>query len=272
MSLNIAILVVIYNRQPIDCETLKTINALQLEDDAELVIWNNGPTALEENSLNFIRNGMTRHLVNTLNNLPLSHIYNGFIETYQASKYIILDHDSSLTQEYFNDIIRYDAPLLLPIVTSSGRVCSPGKIPKGPYYTSKTKKVSAIASGLVLHRDLVNILNRRYGTPFDGHFAFYAIDTTFMLRMKQLKIMDKVRIISGFQHSLSRDEIENDTVKLFREKEMAFSTALILHHYPSWSSFRRFFRKFFDSLKGKNQYPVKDMFSCLFTGKHPKCR
>lgn len=154
---------------------------------------------------------------------------------------------------------------------SNGVMCSPGKLPKKNTYR-KNQKISAIGSGLVLSHELVTLLVKKYGSPFDGNFAFYGVDTTFMLRLKKLKLVDKVRVINGFSHSLSRNEKESDEVKLFREREMALDVALTLRHYKSRSSLKRFFRKIKESNQGKNRYLVKEMFKCLFSGKHPRCK
>ena len=269
-----SILVVLYNRQINESETLRTLQEINKSfDNCKLIIWNNGPAPLlSDDTSSFESIGLDCHIVETLENRPLSYVYNEFIQNNDSEKYIILDHDSSLSTEYWSSVKNTDDLLLLPKVISQGRICSPNKLPEnGTRYKAK-QKFSAITSGMVLSNTLINKIKSNYGNVFDENYAFYGIDTTFMLRMKNLALCDQISVIDGFSHSLSKDEDEPEKTKLFRAREMAISTALTTRHYPTYSSIRRFVKSISRSLRKKNNYPIKDMFEALLSGKHPRCK
>lgn len=272
--MRISILVVLYNRQINESETLRTLQEIdQPIDNCKLIIWNNGPTDLLSSDIVPFENlGLDCHIVETLENRPLSHIYNEFIQENESEKYIILDHDSSLSVEYWTAVNSMDDSLLLPKVISQGKVCSPNKLPANGLRFRPRQKLAAITSGMVLSNDLVKKVKAMYGDVFDKHYAFYGIDTTFMLRMRKLALCDQIRVIDGFSHSLSKHEDESEATKLFRAREMAISTALITRHYTSYSSIRRFIKSIFRSIRKENNYPIKDMFNALISGKHPRCK
>lgn len=278
--MNTSILVVLYDKKIYQSQTLVSLKELPVNlNNFELVIWNNGPDELDKSEkyhCEFFASLEEKfcfvNIIETIDNISLSKIYNKFINDSKLEKYIILDHDSYLNIDYINDVINKNNLLLLPKVLSNGQICSPSKLPKdGITYPAK-RKLSAITSGMVINHQLVSKMNKRFGSVFDEHYAFYGIDTTFMLRMRQLGLCNKISIIRGFDHSLSKNEFESEQIKLFRSKEMAISTALTTRHYPSYSSYRRFIKSIIRSLKGKNDYPIKTMLSAYISGFHPKCK
>ena len=267
-------LVVLYNQQIEDSKTLSCLVKIKKDyQNCHLVIWNNGPHCLKNKDCDqFTTLGLTYQLIETLENRPLSHIYNQFIQANNADKYIILDHDSSLSFEYWDSLNATDNLLLLPKITSHGKMCSPSKLPQNGHKYKTKQKFSAITSGMILSNELTNIVKAKYNDIFDESYAFYGIDTSFMLRMKYLSLCDQISVIDGFEHSLSKNEQELEETKLFRAREMAISTALTTRYYPSYSSIRRFIKSILRSIRKKNDYPIGEMFIALISGKHPKCK
>jgi hypothetical protein len=275
--MKISILVVLYNKKPQHSMTLTSLLKLNVIN-SELTIWNNGPNKLDfDNIDDDLIKELDQHfdcinILETIDNISLSNIYNQFIKNQFANKYIILDHDSELNSSYFHDLTNSNNMLLLPKVMSNDSMCSPSRLPKNTTTYKAKQHFSAITSGMVVSHELVAKLEARFGDVFDEHYAFYGIDTSFMLRMKKLAICDKITVIKGFSHSLSKNEHESSTVKQFRSRELAISTALTTRHYPSYSSYRRFFKSIIKSLRGKNDYPIKEMLLAFYSGNHPKCR
>lgn len=277
--MNISILVVLYNKSVSESVTLSSLlTDKDIGPNSTIVIWNNGPQALQHSQGDMILiEQLKEHFSHiffeeSLENQSLSWIYNQFIDKYSSDKYVILDHDSHLNQTYLSAIQQESGLLLLPKVISQNKLCSPSRLPKNNDRYKSRQHFSAITSGMVLSEQLVHLMQKHYGDTFDSHYAFYGIDTSFMLRMKKLAVCDKITVIEGFEHSLSKNEKESKAVKEFRSRELAISTALTTRHYPSYSSYRRFIKSVFKSIRGKNHYPIQEMFAAFWTGKHPKCR
>ncbi|MGL6393675.1 glycosyltransferase family 2 protein [Aeromonas veronii] len=125
-------------------------------DNAKLIIWNNGPSSisLELEYLNENRWGSVE-LIQTLDNKPLSYIYNQVIELYPAERYVFLDDDSQLTETYLIAMASSNAGVAVPRILSHGEYRSPtvsGKFNPGPYQV--TDKVIAIGSGIGVRHDI----------------------------------------------------------------------------------------------------------------------
>ena len=233
------ILVLLYKKEFNESKTLNSLlNSYVHYKNAKLVIWNNGPNPLKESSIiPFIKLGYQVHLKETLNNESLAVIYNRFLSYYDSKRYIFLDDDSTLTASYITASCKSDTTKIsMPIISFQGQVKSP-KISNRPYYLgleiTQKSKVIAVGSGLVIGKDVIPFLKKNYLKVFDEKFYLYGVDTTFCLRVFYSKLTNKINIIPGFNHSLSRLEKESNEVKKFRCKERSYERGLIFRYYYS---------------------------------------
>ena len=66
---------------------------------------------------------------------------------------------------------------------------------------------------------------------FDERFYLYGVDTTFCFRLFESDLIKYVKIISGFDHSLSRLGTENSKMTKFRRIERSYERGLKLRYY-----------------------------------------
>lgn len=249
--MRIRILVVLYGCTPSQSETLNSLYAgLGFLDNVELVVWNNGPSLLSENDCALVYERFPdSSVVQTINNISLAAIYNNFIDDCIADYYVILDHDSTLTESYLAELKSLTEPgVYVPVITMGGVPQSPRnqkKFSPGPF-TDEDCPV-AIGSGMVLSHEILIQTKKAFGSIFDERFVLYGVDTTFFYRIHKLGISSQIRVVSGFNHSLSRLEKEGETISKFRTKERAYDLGLTLRYYPAvgiYADFLKYILKF----------------------------
>lgn len=235
--LETAILVLLYNKEISEANTLRSLLTLPIQfSNSRLVIWNNGPNKLVNTDCDaFKQLGYEVSIKETLNNESLAVIYNQFIAENESEKYIFLDDDSALTNHYVSESSKLSGTQLgMPIITSEGKIQSPSidhKRYSKPINLTAKNKVRTIGSGLVIGGSVINKLNELYGSAFDERFYLYDVDTTFCLRLYQSKLTPQIQIISGFEHSLSRLTIESSELSEFRRKERSCALGLRFRYY-----------------------------------------
>lgn len=272
-------IIVIYSKQIDESLTLKTLLTNNIANKNTVLIWNNGPNSIKnEFDINYRMSNY--HLVETLTNEPLSLIYNTCIKKHCDSQYfVILDDDTELTKSYFNALNNLnDIDLLLPHIvdgntkkivapTDNGRIITvDGEI--------SLKKPGSVSSGMVISKRLTKLVQKYYkGTIFDENFALYGIDSTFLMRVKKINKKEKIIAISkgSLIHSLSNSLQEEQKIKSFRQKEMSYDIALTLRHYPSFGKLKTFLRDLKQIHQGNSLLTKKEIFYCLWKGKHPRC-
>lgn len=169
----------------------------------------------------------------------MSVIYNECITTHNDIDYVVLlDQDSELTTEYFQDLIsafREDVNLFLPVVISNGVKKYPKQnktlIDVNVYVCQK--KLASVTSGLGLSKTLVSQFIEKYGSVFDQRFALYGVDSSFFLRLQKLNNINKIKCGGLINHSLSSDQEESREIKSFRYIERMYDLALQTRHYPT---------------------------------------
>lgn len=234
-----AILVLLYNKKISESKTLSTLAASYYQfSNAKLVIWNNGPKRLKAIDVSIFTDlGYQVQIEETINNESLAIIYNSFIRNNEAEKYIFLDDDSTLNADYIKAASESDSSVIsMPIITSGGEVENPTINSISFDFNKKivsTDTVMTIGSGLVIGRSIVLKLQERFNSVFDERFYFYGVDTTFCHRLKMSKLVENIRIITGFEHSLSRLETESNTMYKFRRKERSYDLGMTLRYYYS---------------------------------------
>lgn len=262
----------------IDALSSKTINGFLNSKlsfhDVNLVVWNNGPQLYNSFDLSALnRKGITVFLHQTIENKPLSYVYNEFISHYRSDYYVILDHDSSVTDLYLESVIRFDEDVGVPAISVNGKHVSPainGVFSQGPY-TSKQRLI-AIGSGIVFSNNIVSLLNIKYGNVFDSAFALYGIDTSFFLRLFQLQLIDKARMLPGFSHSLSRLVSESKEQTNFRNKERSYDVGITLRRYFSLFQLWYTIKILIKILIGKSKFRPWIIIKSFFSGIHPRCK
>ncbi|MDB4151158.1 hypothetical protein N9740_06640 [Pseudomonadales bacterium] len=234
-----AILVLLYNKEIKDSNTLNSLTELKDQyHNAKLIIWNNGPSPLNNvDCQDFKDLGYDVSIEETINNESLAVIYNKFLVMERAKKYVLLDDDSVLNATYIlasSNCTGTDVGM--PIITTLGSIQSP-RIDDKPYSPEieldDNCKIITIGSGLVIGVDIVNKLKDNYDGVFDERFYLYGVDSTFCLRLFYSKLNDKIKVISGFSHSLSRLEKESIKQTKFRQLERSYDLGLTLRHYSS---------------------------------------
>ncbi|MFH4676323.1 glycosyltransferase family 2 protein [Vibrio alginolyticus] len=270
-------LVLVYNKKIINSTTLQTLLSSNVNfSSSKLIIWNNGPTSISLEIEDTIREAwQSIELIQTLDNKPLSYIYNKVIDTYSADRYVLLDDDSQLTEEYLNAVSNTQAAIAVPAIYSEGDFRSPtvrGVFNPGPY--SNTDTVIAIGSGISVSQDIVQKIKSHYGDVFDSRFALYGVDTTFFLRLYHQGLSNRVQSIDGFEHSLSRLEIESKPMSHFRQVERAYDFGLVMRHYmPRSLAMFILFKKVIKFLIGRLSWvQIKIIFKAYMSGCHPRCR
>lgn len=228
------LLVVLYNRLPIDSETIQSIIAAKNEIShcSELIIWDNSIHQLSDNDLFLLDSMLTgikyKYCADGKNTF-LSKIYNQVISTLDFNDYlVILDHDSTFGINFFCEIITSinknpNINLFLPLVYSQDKLVSPADLKyfRGNYWEKKriglikSKNIHAINSGMV-------ISGRYLKSKFKGYnenLKFYGTDNDFIEKFSQdneyLYVLDtEIAHILNFHDSSSVED------KIFRFKSM----------------------------------------------------
>lgn len=228
------ILIILYNRGIHNSETLQCLQ--QNRDElysSDLLIWDNSPLpAVSLPELQKAFSGISVDHKHTSENYGLSKIYNEVINNYlQTHNYLILlDHDTSVTKTYLQEINTLSAGttlgspyLLLPVIKFGQKIVSPArlyhflgkyfeKLPQGAY---PTKHLTAINSGMAISFDYF----RESGFRYDEYLLFYGTDDYFMKKFQQYA--DECYILqSKIEHSLNyfdADEPIDKKAHRFRE-------------------------------------------------------
>jgi GT2 family glycosyltransferase len=270
----LVILVVLYNKTPAESSTLgsleKALHSLNTSyEEVQICFWNNGPEKI--NSIASINSpNYSATLVETINNESLSSIYNRFLEMYHSDKYLILDHDSRVSEGYLKECLIDQSDFSIPTIVTSHGIQSP-KIYNLKAYEG-TSTLLAIGSGICLTRKACNIVKSHFSKVFDERFYLYGVDSTFFLRLNKIGYGNKIQVSSNtIVHSLSKFEKEDSAIKRFREKERSYDQALTLRYYFSLFTAVTIFKKIIGCVfLNKSDINLFIFFSALISGKHYK--
>ncbi len=135
--------------------------------------------------------------------------------------------------------------------------------------------IITIGSGLVLGSQVLEKIIKEYLDIFDERFVFYGVDTTFCMRIHELGLTQKVRVINGFSHSFSRlsEHKEEKQLALFRKKERGYALGLIDKFYrkKSMCVFLSTLLKLIVKLCfNKNENSIKTYIEAFVKGRHPR--
>lgn len=268
-------LVLVYNKKPCDSVTLNSIKNSSIDlNKLDIVVWNNGPNNWGSNDYNWLKSSFPKAtFTETLDNKPLSLIYNKFINDFPSDKYIFLDDDSCLSNKYLEDVLVYNQNgIAIPEILFNGKIEGPlvnSIVNQGPYQNNDF--VNAIGSGLLISENIVMKMKLEYEDVFDTNFALYGVDTSFYMRISQINLSDCITCINGFEHSLSRLECESQNKKFFRNKERSISDAVLARRYKQFFPKFKFFRAIVAQIIGyRSGLVIPQYIISYFKGTHPK--
>ncbi|HED2159663.1 TPA: hypothetical protein R4X75_000079 [Klebsiella pneumoniae] len=275
------LLIVLYDKHPKDSKTIASILQNDSLNNTKVILWNNGPSRIEiaDAIAEFRQHGYLCDFIETIENNSLAYIYNYVIANFSSKRYILLDHDSSLTTNYLQDLKLVETDQIgMPQIFFKRKLVNPC-LDFLPYAELNNRKsfsgpIMTIGSGLVIGRELIDKLEVNFQKVFDERFYLYGVDTTFCLRLYKASLSNSIVFIRGVEHSLSRLESETGLINEFRRKERSCDLALRIRYYtPRAKWAKELGRVFLSALKKKilgidQQYDLK-MFSTVFIkGKH----
>jgi len=273
--MKICILVILYDKRIEDSTTIS--NLLEIKsNEFSLFIVNNGPKKiefLEKNERNNIRIKYSEFLENK----PLSIVYNEFLNSCDADRYVILDDDSILSKSYINRVFdgnlnTYD--LEVPrVFNKKNQIFYPLKDwtvinDEDCYLDYKANDIFSIGSGLIISRRLVSNFKALKLNLFNEAFSFYGVDFSFFWEINRhdfgkLKITSTSVII----HDMSLHGEISD----FKMNELYINFALQLRHYPSMVNLKNFIYSLFQTLRSSKLKMTFAMLKAYIYARHPKC-
>ena len=270
-----AILVVLYNCKPEDSASYNNlIKKAQGCQKIEVIFWNNGPEVV---SLNESLNNVA--IRETLDNVSLAKIYNKFISSVSAKKYLILDDDTHIENFFIDSLIDSDFECVaVPSVVVKSKVFYPiikkRSVPwvksnvasLGEYNLDNNALFLSIGSGICINENIIPNFLDEFDSVFDERFYIYGVDTSFFFRLKKLKQIN-VNVFNEINHSLSRlDKVE---FNYFRFHERAMENLLFFRFYPSQFSFLRAVKFFYRNRAKLDKKLGKTLLKAFFKGVHP---
>jgi hypothetical protein len=236
----LSILIVFYNCEPSKSNTFMSLldcngGNQSIPLNTHISLWNNGPKLWSDEIIVSLEN-VGFEIIQDINNAPLGRVYNKFVNKNPSRRYVFLDHDTILNETIWNVFLDDEVLIKIgtPIISCNGLnhfpVCR-GKFAQGPFQPSD--KVYSIGSGLVIGYEIISKFNLEFGNLFDSRYALYGVDTTFFIRIHQLKLASDLYVLPKLHHSLSRLEDEDSITKSFREKERSLEIGITLRHYFS---------------------------------------
>ncbi|WP_409159189.1 glycosyltransferase family 2 protein [Pectobacterium sp. B2J-2] len=246
------------------------------------MIQNNGPHEIDYDcelsvQLNQCFNNQVE-LINSVNNMPLSIIYNNLFLKYEsAEKFILLDDDTEISVSFVQTIKSGYADLEVPkIISSSDRqiyypICEDAVVTCDKDLDPIS--VLSIGSGLIINRTLIEKFNRHNLKLFDENYALYGVDYSLFRRIHQISGEGesiKIRTSSFLVHSLSRldDSLKKNK---FRNIERALDVAITARRYPTFHLHYLLIRKFVAESMRMNWNNAYNIVKVYLLGRHPRC-
>ncbi|WP_225086203.1 hypothetical protein [Pectobacterium colocasium] len=190
--MNITAVVVLYNMSLSKSDTLQSILMNQLNNiKLTLKIWNNGPVKLEEKDIegffSFCSSlNIKVDIFQDMRNVSLSKIYNHFIKDIDYDYITILDQDSALSEEFFDNKLYENADIIIPKIYCdiNGKITQthPYKTESGEKITTEgfiNEKIETVMSGLTLSKSVTNRIIEYRKYIFEERLGFYGIDCDF---------------------------------------------------------------------------------------------
>jgi len=236
--IKLKLLVVLYNRLPMDSETIQSIITAKndISKFSELIIWDNSERMLSNIELEDLSTsliGIKYEYYADGKNTYLSVIYNRIIKKIQNDDYlIILDHDSNIEISFFNELVvaineNPNVNLFLPIIISHNTIVSPANMcyfygsnwKESKFGLIKSKGTTAINSGMTISG---NYLKNKF-EGYNEDIRFYGTDNDFMYKYakdnKYIYILNsKINHTLNYQH----DNNLEDKIRRFADVKFGF--------------------------------------------------
>lgn len=250
------------------------------EKKVALVVWSNGPFALEEPALMDFKNnipaGCDVVVCEDTSNTALSDVYNRSIASIDANLHCMLDDDSELRSEFVTSLCSVSASdVLVPMIMVNdalqGPVLNGTFIGAGQYNLRPTDDFFAIASGLTLTKEIISQLKARFGQVFDCAYALYGVDTSFCLRLVELSRAGPVSVLCAghIDHDLSRLN-PNVARSAFRRRERGLDLGITLRRYPRWKFWRAMLASFVRAFSRSRTKSFTHVVRGYIAGRHPR--
>lgn len=191
--MNLYAILVVYNKSVMDSVSYKFIRDNQ--KTIKLYVVDN--SNVSNNNKDIVDNDGF-HYISMNGNKGLSKAYNSALDKIKEDnselkgKVVILDDDTELNKDYFQNIDGFDADILLPVIKDGDTVISPCIDRNGIYVPwdgiKEEQNFSAINSGMVI--DLSIFRNYRY----DENLFLDYVDHKFMadMKTKNIQVMNSV--------------------------------------------------------------------------------
>lgn len=282
--LEISSVVILYNSQISGSETLQSLLNCKLDENINLTvnIWNNGPSKLSESDVKAYfecaqgRN-IRLNIYEDCRNPALSKIYNFFIEKKDYDFIVLLDQDSQLEADFYNNIVYHkDYDLVCPAVF----IKTDEQYQECPIFQKNYTKCTSsflvgeivtISSGLALSKNLIKQVESKFDTVFNENYAFYEIDIEFFKARLNNIGPAKGICVGRIQHDLNG---KTDIKEMSPSIKLEVGYGRILDKlYIAKKSLSSVFIYTIKQIV-KYQYGAKaamSLLKCLFSKKHPRC-
>ena len=289
--MRINLLTVIYNSSLSDSITLKSLLDTKLDNiELNLIIWNNGPTLLEENDINDYliksRNrGIATSVYQDIRNLSLSKIYNNFIYKANYDFFVIFDQDSKINLSFFENIYSNSQYALMchdiyP-QQNEGTHQFPSDYEKKEIITPLGEftlgNIRTINSGTAISKNLINTLNSIHHYVFDEKFAVYHTDHRFfdLIHDTPQSAILKGICIGQMQHDMTC-ELSLGELSERARLEIAYAK-MLLRMFRKQNPQKQIRRNLFYAYKMKkkdnlNFISFLKLIKCVITKQHPRSR
>lgn len=215
--------IILYDKSVNESKSFNSIKNFLIKNkiSSTVVVFNNGPKATFYEFYDWL-------VVNqVLINGSLSKIYNKFINEYPAGRYVFLDDDTELTDEYIDELVESDFNILLPKISCLGKIHYPVLGRNG---------IQSVTSGLALSDSCIKEIKKikgNRGNVFDERFDLYGIDTAFFYFLNKHKLAYKVSD-NVIEHELSHISTGSSD---FRDVEVLLANSAALIPYFSFKLF-----------------------------------
>lgn len=236
--MKITSLIITYNSPISKSATLQSILDAELDNiELTICIWNNGPKKLDDDDilkyLDSCKNkNITVYVFQDLRNISLAIIYNKIIKKFDFDFIAILDQDSTLKSNYFQNVLTHkEFEFILPqifilkdnkLVQTHPHLATDSNIliDEGP----RSSNITSVTSGLVMAKTLIDKITQYRGYVFEERLGFYGIDVE-IFRTINAMIKDNIFInsycVGSIQHSFASND-PNEFNSPFRYLELSY--------------------------------------------------
>lgn len=272
-------LVVVYGKEYSESATLRSLLRTDLEI-SKLIIQNNGPRTLNADStIESLRSKYKNiKIVQEINNAPLSHLYNDFIDNLDSDWYMILDDDTVLPESYETHLSKKKTKpdIILPIIRSRKQnkiiypVVNNNAITEcNDFILKEGDSIFSIGSALIISDRVKHLFKNKSQNIFDNRYAIYGVDFSFFRRLKNINLNGDItlRVTTQIEHDLSSDNIKQEK---WRVEERIIDAVLTLRHYSDKPK-RNIVRYIINTIKRRQYKSIGLIIKTFIIARHPAC-